>query len=222
MSAHYSFPRTPHLAGSTVSDDDRVLTDAAFQSMAKDHHLVVQEKVDGTNVGIHFDAPGLISLQKRSGPLATGEHAQYNAFRSWAFERLDVLYELVGAKYVLFGEWLWAEHGMHYDALPDFFLAFDLMVKESGEFLVTDEIVRQCGNMIHLVPILWRGTFQDMPALLELVAHSHFSPQPAEGVYIRVENRNRVIGRCKWRRPGFKCGRNDFASSLRRNALRHS
>ncbi|MCX7805856.1 MAG: RNA ligase family protein [Planctomycetota bacterium] len=219
MPEFYPYPRTPHLTGSEVADDDRTISEAEFYAMARGRHIVIQEKMDGTNVGVHFEAQGAIVLQKRSGLLGTGEHAQYNAFRSWAFEHLDVLYEIVGTGYVLFGEWLWAEHGMHYDTLPDFFLGFDLLAKESLEFLATDQMAARCRGLVQVVPVLWSGPSDAMPALPGLANVSRFAPHPAEGVYVRVEDGGKVIGRCKWRRPGFACGRADFATSLRRNRM---
>ena len=181
--------------------------------------LVAQEKVDGTNVGVYFEAQGEMVLQKRSGLFGTGEHAQYNAFRAWAFEHFHVLHKVVGEDLVLFGEWLWAEHGMHYDALPDFFLGFDLLAKVSHEFLATEQMAALCRGLVEMVPVLWNGPASAMPALPELANRSKFAPHPAEGVYLRVESGGRVIGRCKWRRPGFTCGRPDFATRLRRNSL---
>lgn len=84
----FAFPRTPHLAGSAVVDDDEVVNENALLSLlllrdreaaAEDKRtaadpltLVVQEKMDGTNVSLYFDAEWSPVLQKRSGLITSG------------------------------------------------------------------------------------------------------------------------------------------------------
>jgi hypothetical protein len=46
----FKFPRTPHMAGSEVVDDDEVITEEQLNSMIKSYNItnvIVQEKVDG-------------------------------------------------------------------------------------------------------------------------------------------------------------------------------
>ena len=40
---------------------------------------------------------------------------------------------------VLFGEWLYAKHSIHYTSLPDYFLAFDIYDKQAKRFFSTVE-----------------------------------------------------------------------------------
>jgi hypothetical protein len=46
-----------------------------------------------------------------------------------------MLAQVLGRQYILFGEWLAAQHSIAYDSLPDLFLAFDIYDKEAGRFL---------------------------------------------------------------------------------------
>jgi hypothetical protein len=48
------YPRTPHLFGSRGTDDDRHMGEAESLRFVTDKSLIVEEKIDGTNVGIHF------------------------------------------------------------------------------------------------------------------------------------------------------------------------
>ena len=48
------YPRTPHLFGSKGTDDDKHLDEVESKAFIADKSLIVEEKVDGTNVGIHF------------------------------------------------------------------------------------------------------------------------------------------------------------------------
>ena len=52
------YPRTPHLFGSKGTDDDKHLGEAESLRFIADDSLIVEEKIDGTNVGIHFTADG--------------------------------------------------------------------------------------------------------------------------------------------------------------------
>jgi hypothetical protein len=59
------YPRTPHLFGSKGTDDDKHLSEAESQRFISDESLIVEEKIDGTNVGIHFTSDGTMVLQCR-------------------------------------------------------------------------------------------------------------------------------------------------------------
>lgn len=48
------YPRTPHLFGSRGTDDDKHLGQQESMAFIADPSLIVEEKLDGTNVGIHF------------------------------------------------------------------------------------------------------------------------------------------------------------------------
>ena len=48
------YPRTPHLFGSTGTDDDRHLGRTESEAFIADSSLIVEQKLDGTNVGIRL------------------------------------------------------------------------------------------------------------------------------------------------------------------------
>ena len=56
------YPRTPHLFGSSGTDDDKHLSAAESIRFLADPSLIVEEKIDGTNVGIHFAESGALVL----------------------------------------------------------------------------------------------------------------------------------------------------------------
>lgn len=59
------YPRTPHLFGSKGTDDDKHLGHKESEAFIADPSLIVEEKLDGTNVGIHFASSGRMVLQCR-------------------------------------------------------------------------------------------------------------------------------------------------------------
>ena len=52
------YPRTPHLFGSKGTEDDKHMCESESLRFISDASLIVEEKLDGTNVGIHFSESG--------------------------------------------------------------------------------------------------------------------------------------------------------------------
>ena len=77
------YPRTPHLFGSRGTDDDKHLSPDDTVDFIADSSLIVEEKLDGTNVGIHFTTTGRMVLQCRGHEISAGMHAQYDLFKQW-------------------------------------------------------------------------------------------------------------------------------------------
>lgn len=57
------YPRTPHVFNSK-GIDDKYLSEKDSLSIINDESLIIEEKLDGTNVGIHF-SDGELILQCR-------------------------------------------------------------------------------------------------------------------------------------------------------------
>ena len=70
------YPRTPHLFGSKGTADDKHLGQKESEAFIADPSLIVEEKLDGTNVGIHFTTLGRMVLQCRGHEITEGMHPQ--------------------------------------------------------------------------------------------------------------------------------------------------
>jgi hypothetical protein len=205
----YAFPRTPHIGGSAGSGDDDAFVDE-LRALDSDETLVVEEKVDGANVSLHFEddrwAP---VLQKRSGLIEASERfAQYDVFRNWALERVESLRPVLGERFVLFGEFLFAQHCVAYTRLPDLLLVFDVFDKQQQVFLSRDRVTALLGECVRQVPLLLRQSATvTREQLAQLVGEpSAFSDELREGVYVRIERAGAVVERFKFRRPTFVPG----------------
>ena len=167
----FKFPRTRHLfdaGGSGVSRDDLLMDageEAAFYSQspaggggggrgrrrqgAQHHHQLVsmEEKVDGANLGISMSDDMQLQVQNRSHFVNSKTHSQFSCLDSWLEENSAALYELLeSGNFVLFGEWLYAKHSIHYTRLPGYFMAFDLYDKKEGNFFSWRERNRRLEN----------------------------------------------------------------------------
>ena len=150
----FKFPRTRHLfdaGGSGVSRDD-LLMDAGEESLfytaahpgrrgggggrgGQPKLVSLEEKVDGANLGISLGKDMQLMVQNRSHFVNSKSHAQFSTLDTWLGENSATLYELLeSGDLVLFGEWLYAKHSIHYTRLPGYFVAFDLYDKSVGKF----------------------------------------------------------------------------------------
>mmetsp|Transcript_31242 Transcript_31242/g.78405 ORF Transcript_31242/g.78405 Transcript_31242/m.78405 type:complete len:119 (+) Transcript_31242:145-501(+) len=112
--------------------------------------------------------------------------------------------------------------------MPDHLAAFDLLHKSSGRFLPRAQLQTRCATTsIHVVPSLYdqplteesaREVESRLPSLLQTSVYSS-GAELAEGLYIRVEDKEGVLARFKYRRKTFVCGREDFRTHIERNHL---
>jgi ATP-dependent RNA circularization protein (DNA/RNA ligase family) len=184
----FKFPSTPHLSTMPGVDirGDKVLTKSERDEFLR-HELTVEEKVDGANLGISFDAEGNSRAQNRGAYLQLPGSRQWKKLGEWLALRTDVLFEHLSDRYILFGEWCYAQHSIFYDRLPDWFLAFDIYDRESGRFLASARRDRLLAEMhISNVPGLARGRFT-YPEIENLLSQSKLTDQPAEGIYLRFD-----------------------------------
>jgi hypothetical protein len=234
------FPKTPRLAEVLKEDVHK-----RWRSL----HTVVEEKVDGANAGIQFHPTEGLQLQSRGHVLRGGAgEAQFSHFHAWAWEREPALRAALGTERLLYGEWCFAKNRAFYDALPDWFLGFDVLEVTTGTFLPTparDAVLRAAG--VVSAPRLWSGPYAKAGAFRSFLGPSKLKTagwreallkegqragvkdilketddsQWMEGVYIRVETESQVIARIKLHREDFgKCHDGWGEHALVRNALR--
>ena len=208
------YPRTPHLFGSTGTGDDKYLSEAESERFLADESLIVEEKLDGTNVGLHFTAAGKLVLQCRGHQITEGMHPQYDLFKQWAVVKRPVLDQRLENRFILFGEWLYARHSVHYRQLPHYFFEFDIYDKNSGAFLSLERrLALLDGTGIHTVPVIHRGPVArtQLETLIGPSLYDSRFENPTtkrtdklmEGLYLRTESGGVVSGRAKFVRSEF-------------------
>lgn len=195
----HKFPHTPHLVwlGAGSRRDDKLLKSnevAEFLSA----ELIVEEKVDGANLGFSVGTDGRVRAQSRGRFLVPGRsHAQWDPLWPWLSERRAELENGLRSGLLLYGEWCYARHTVPYDLLPDWFLGFDIFEIESGRFWSVDRLnawLRERG----LIPIaeIKRGRFATR-SLLSLIGNSAFGHCHMEGIYLRRERGGFLQARAK-------------------------
>ena len=205
------YPRTPALFGSKGTDDDKPLGEAESNAFNDDASLIVEEKIDGTNVGIHFSDSGAMVLQCRGhlitetissprpshhrghlitegislpgashyrGHLITGGmHPQYGLFKQWTAAKRYGLARQLQNRVLLFGEWVYARHSIHYCPLTHNCFEFDIYDKEQDAFQgLNARLALLAGTGIPTVPVVHTGRVK-RDDLEELIGPSRFDSQ---------------------------------------------
>ncbi len=133
----YKYPRTPHIEGSGIQKGDEDLEVVPLREFVG-RFLVIEEKMDGANCAISFDADGRLQLQSRGHYLTGGEREkQFHLLKTWSRRYTMELWEMLQDRYIVYGEWLYAKHTLFYTDLPHYFMEFDVLDKTTGEFLST-------------------------------------------------------------------------------------
>jgi RNA ligase len=232
MTGIRKYPRTRHILDSRLQPGDADLTAAGFRDIAG-RHLVVEEKIDGANAAISFAPDGGLRLQSRGHYLAGGPlERHFDLFKRWANGLRDRLWRALEDRFIVYGEWVYAKHTIFYDALPHYFLEFDVLDLATGHFLSTPERRRLLETLpLCSVPVLHEGLVGSPAALKALIGSSAYksaqwrahladaSRRPPhdpelvqrqtdqsdlmEGLYIKVEEGGRVIDRFKYVRHDF-------------------
>ena len=172
----HKYPRTPHLEGSRLQAGDHDLAQVPLASL-RGRYVVVEEKLDGANAAVSLDEDGRLRLQSRGHFLTGGPRERhFDLFKRWAGAHAGLLERACAGGVTLYGEWLYAKHTVFYDALPHYFLEFDVRDAE-GRFWSTSrrrEHLAACGgaDVVRSVPVVWEGVVEEAKELPRLVARS--------------------------------------------------
>lgn len=228
----HKYPRTRHVSGSRLQPGDEDLDSVPFGQL-RGRHLVIEEKMDGANCAVSFDGAGTLQLQSRGHYLTGGARERhFDLFKQWAAAHERTLLEVLGDRYVMYGEWLYAKHTLFYDWLPHFLMEFDVLDTHTGTFLDTPRRAELLAGLpVISVKVLFAGELTSQKQLRQLVRSSHFMTdrlvenlrQAAtrvgvdpdrgvretdlcglmEGLYIKVEGDGEVQERLKFVRADF-------------------
>ncbi len=195
----HKYPRTSHLLwlGEGVPREDKIMSFAQAEQFLS-APVVIEEKVDGANLGLSIGPDGRIRAQSRGDYLTPGRcHAQWNPLWPWLATHKHALAAVLGEKLILYGEWCYARHSIAYHALPDWFLAFDIFEKGETAFWSSgrrNAIAAEAG--LWTVPELFRG-HMDLAKVPSLIRTSELGAPKMEGIYLRREAEGRVRARAK-------------------------
>lgn len=162
-----------------------------------------------------------------------GRERHFNLLKQWGRSQESRLLEILEDRYVMYGEFMHVKHSIFYNALPHLFLEFDVWDRSTETFLDTHgrhELLRDVP--VVSVPVLYAGVaperFEDLLALVQPSAartarwREDFEAEVlecnldlalcwkqtdqselSEGLYLKLEEEGRTVGRCKLVRSSF-------------------
>jgi ATP-dependent RNA circularization protein (DNA/RNA ligase family) len=208
MSDFFRFPSTAHLAWlaeSGMPRDDKLLSPAEAQALLSGE-VVVEEKLDGANLGLSLAPNDVLRAQNRGQYLDEPYAGQFVRLSAWLAQHETGLRIALRAELMLFGEWCAARHSLDYGSLPDWFLLFDVYDRRIGRFWSTarrDVLAAEAGLVT--VPRLLQG--HAAPASLKRLVMDtpsrYRAGLPLEGIVVRRESADWCEARAKLVRSGF-------------------
>ncbi|MEM7289458.1 MAG: RNA ligase family protein [Pseudomonadota bacterium] len=207
---HKSYGSIPHLPGSRRGPGDRGLQDkqaaiAIEKLPSKHHHLIVQEKLDGANVGVAKINGEIVPLSRAGYHARTSPYEQHHMFADWVRDNQKRFDMVLDDGERLCGEWLAQAHGTRYDleesmheySIP--FVAFDIM--KGHERLVYDEFESRVSRVFNIPGLIYKGQeaipIDEAMSVLKRVGNHygfHGALEPCEGAVWRVEFDRQVKG----------------------------
>lgn len=206
MTEFFRYPHTAHIAwlADNESRDDKVLSLTEAKSLLAGE-AVVEEKLDGANLGFSLGPDGELRAQNRGQYLAEPHAGQFARLPAWLAQHGDDVAAALTPELMLFGEWCAARHSLDYSALPDWFMVFDVYDRKARKFWSTQRrnVLASAIGLV-TVPELKRANFTlaQLKTLLS-TQPSRYRAGPVEGIVIRRESADWCEDRAKLVRPDF-------------------
>lgn len=200
-----SYGHIPHLPGSRMGPGDHKCSDGQCRiatEKKRDRHdvIIVQEKVDGSNVGV-ARIEGMIYPLTRAGYIAsTSPYEQHWCFGEWVYANQDRFMSTLRDGERLCGEWLMQAHGTKYDLPHEPFVAFDLM-RGMRRATLHEFYERVTGRFVCPKEIHFGEPFSIQDMLEAIKTSGHGALDPVEGAVWRIERKGTVDFLAKYVRP---------------------
>lgn len=186
-----------HLPNSRMGSGDHSVHEGQARiccENSRDKHdiIIVQEKLDGSNVGI-AKVSGKILALVRAGYLAnTSPFEQHHKFSEWVEKNANRFDSVLNEGERIAGEWLLQAHGTRYDLQHEPFVAFDIM--RGTKRVVYDELYSRLNDKFVLPHLISKGAPMAVCDAMAMLGEygKHGALDKVEGVVYRVERKGEV------------------------------
>ncbi len=229
------FPKTLHVPykavfGANVSPDDAIASELTVERINGEGNIFVEEKIDGANCGmclyeVHPVIRNRSHILNKGYVKDTPAKMQFRPAWNWFYknkEKFEKLNQAAGFEVGVFGEWLYALHGIRYDKLPDLFVAYDLFDWFALKFIATDkarELLTSAGFSVP--PLLHTGKVESYEQLENLCNEpsAYSTTDKREGVYVKITDGKYIVDRYKMVRSDFVQGCNWDLRTITKNKV---
>lgn len=229
----FKYPRTQHIEGSRIQKGDEDLKQVSFDFLKGNYCVLEEKVDGAnTGISFDENGRLYLQSRGHVLNGGYGEK-QFTLFKKWANCYQYDLYQVLSDRYIMYGEWLYAKHTVFYDALTHYFMEFDIYDKKKNIFLSTkkrQELLKNCPYIVSVL-ILYEGGLSSLKQLKSFLKDSHFKSKNwkqnleksckklnmneeivrkqtddsdlMEGIYIKIEDEEKVIERLKYVRGSF-------------------
>jgi hypothetical protein len=187
----------PHLPNSRLGTGDHSCPDGQSDICTvktRDAHdlIIVQEKLDGSNVGIAKVDGKIYALTRAGYEAHTSPYEQHHKFQTWVDSQKyrfdDVLQD--GERIV--GEWLVQAHGTRYRLPHEPFVAFDIMTGTTRA--IYSELEQRLRGRFVLPNLVHKGDAISIEEAMQRLGTmgAHGAIDPVEGIMYRVERNDQL------------------------------
>lgn len=199
-----SYGHIPHLPGSRMGPADKTCHEGQARiatEKARNKHdvVIIQEKLDGSNVCVARVNGSLVALGRAGYLASTSEYAMHQKFAEWVNRNIS-RFEFLEEGERLCGEWLIQAHGTRYDLPHEPFVAFDIL-RNPHKRVSYDEFRSRVKDFVQPRLISHGAPHSIDFVIAALEPSGHGAIDPVEGAVWRVEHRGAVDFLVKYVRP---------------------
>lgn len=196
-----SYGSIPHLPGSRVGPMDyHVHEGQAFIATKKVRdkydRIIVQEKLDGSNVGVAMVNGNVLAITRAGYLASTSKYEQHIKFDQWVNDNQERFRAVLSDGERICGEWLIQAHGTCYNLPHEPFVAFDII--KSTQRIPYDLFLNRISSHFTIPNLLGFGPVS-IDEVLELIGANgrpfknvHGAIDGIEGAVWRVERKGKV------------------------------
>jgi hypothetical protein len=184
----------PHLPGSRVGEGDHHCHEgqeviACIRARDKWDRIIVQEKLDGSNVGVARVGYEIIPLTRAGYAADTSPYHQHQVFDRWVKRNSDRFMDVLLDGERLCGEWLLVAHGTKYRMHHECFVAFDI-IGDGNKRVPYDDFKYRAGLGGFVTPhVVHDGGPIPIGSVMDILGEHgfHGAQEAVEGAVWRVE-----------------------------------
>lgn len=172
--------------------------------MKRGYRVIVQEKLDGSNVSVARIGDEIIPLTRAGYRADTSPYGQHHLFHIWVMRNASRFRSTLGDGERIVGEWLLMAHSTRYnlESHQKPFVVFDLMIGHKRR--PYDEVVHYAAEASLPTPqaVFDSNIGISIDQALELIGQgSHGAIDLVEGAVWRIERKDEVCFLAKYVRP---------------------
>ena len=196
-----------HLPCSRMGSGDHKITEGQSRiatEKPRDKHdlIIVQEKLDGSNVGVALVDSKIFALTRAGYEAHTSPYEMHHQYDEWVKENESRFRSVLKEGQRICGEWLTHAHGTIYDLPHEPFVAFDL-IDEKNKRYTYDNFIDLVGESFVVPKLINKGEPISVEYAMEFLGDFgfHGAQEKIEGAVWRVERKGIVDYLCKYVRP---------------------